>query len=154
MNIVLSRYTNERNALTKAITTVATLSGTLRGECDILKPVVNVEIPEGVSQANIVANCNYAYIEDFGRYYFITGLKGVAQGIIEVTMNVDVLQSWNSQIKAQTCIIARQEKADYSCLHLSDSYIHTYNDPYHVTKMFPAGFTDTTFVLAVAGSST
>lgn len=154
MNIVLSRYTNERNALTKDITNVTTLTGTLRGECDILNPVINVEIPAGVTQASIVANCNYAYIEDFGRYYFITGLKGVAQNVIEVSMHVDVLQSWNSQIKAQKCIIARQETSDYACLHLSDSYIHTYNDPYHVTKIFPTGFSDTTFVLAVAGSST
>lgn len=154
MNIVLSRYTNERNALTKNITTVTTLSGTLRDQCDILNPVFNIEIPSGVTQASLVANCNYCYIEDFGRYYFITGIKGIAAGVIEISCHVDVLQSWNSQIKAQKCIIARQEQSSYACLHLSDSYIHTYNDPYHVTKVFPTGFTSQTYVLAVAGSST
>lgn len=154
MNIVLSRYTNERNALTKSITTVTTLTGDLRKDCDILNPVITIEIPAGVSQSDILANCNYAYIEDFGRYYFINGIKGVAPSVVELSMHVDVLQSWNSQINAQTCIIARQEKSDYSCLHLSDSYIHTYNDPYHVTKVFPTGFSDLSFVLAVAGSST
>lgn len=154
MNIVLSRYTNEKNAVTKNVTTIVTLTGDLRKECSITDPVIEIEIPAGTTQATLVYNCNYAYIEDFGRYYFITGIKGVSKNIIELSLHVDVLYSWKTQILAQTCIIARQEKSDYACLHLSDSYIHTYNDPYHLTKEFPNGFTTQKFLLAVAGSST
>lgn len=154
MNIVLSRYTNERNAVSKDVTAITTLSGDLKNECDIIDPVIQIEIPAGTPQATLVYNCNYAYIADFGRYYFITGIKGIAKGIIEISLHVDVLYSWKTQILAQSCIVARQEKSDYACLHLSDSYIRTYNDPYHLTKEFPTGFSTTKFILAVAGSST
>lgn len=153
MNIVLSRYTNEKNAIEKTVTTVVTLTGDLKSECDIINPVLLIEIPTG-EQNNLVYNCNYAYIADFGRYYFITGIKGRSKDIIEISMHVDVLYSWKTQILSQSCVVARQEKAENSCLHISDSYIRTFNTPYHLTKEFPTGFTTQKFLLAVAGSST
>lgn len=155
MNIILYTYTNEKNAIQKTTTQLASLSGDLRGECDILNPVLNVEIDgTDLTQAEILTKANYAYIADFGRYYFITGIKGIAKNLVEISLKVDVLYSWKTQILAQKCIIARQEKADYACLHLSDNYIRTYNDPYHVTKTFPTGFSSQTVLLTVAGSST
>ena len=155
MTIVLYTYTNEKNAIEKTKTQLASLTGELKSECDILNPVINVKIDgTDLTQAEILTKANYAYIADFGRYYFITGIKGIAKDIAEITLDVDVLYSWKTEILAQTCIIARQEKSDYACLHLSDNYIRTYNDPYHVTKNFPTGFSSQTVLLTVAGSST
>lgn len=155
MNIIFYTYTNEKNAINKTLTSLATLSGNLRSECDILNPVITVEIDNSnLTQTEIIKTANYAYIEDFGRYYFITGIKGVGKNLVEITLKVDVLYSWKNEILAQSCIISRQEKASYACLHLSDNYIRTYNDPYHVTKIFPSGFNSQTVLLTVAGSST
>ena len=155
MNIKLYTYTNEKNAIEKKTTQLADLTGDLRSEVDILNPVVTVEIDgTDLTQTEILTKANYAYIADFGRYYFITGIKGVGKGLAEISMHVDVLYSWKTQILAQSCVIARSEKPTYACMHLTDSYIRTYNNPYHCTKKFPAGFTDTNVILTVAGSAT
>ena len=155
MNISFYTYTNEKNAINKTLTQLASLTGDLRSECDILKPVIIIEIDgSDLTQTEILKSANYAYIQDFGRYYFITGIKGIGKNLVEISLAVDVLYSWKNEILAQSCIIARQEKSNYACLHLSDNYIRTYNDPYHVTKTFPSGFTAQTVILTVAGSST
>lgn len=43
--------------------------------------------------------CNYVYIPDFGRYYFISG-KEIAEHTEYITCHVDVLKTYATDIKA------------------------------------------------------
>ena len=65
MNLRLCVNNSEKNKINKSLTTGVTLSGTLRNESNVVNPsiVISIENP---------TIYNYAYIEDFKRYYFIT----------------------------------------------------------------------------------
>lgn len=91
MDIVLYVNSSERNAVNKNISNALTLSGTLRGESSIIKPVFMIEHsnPSGY---------NYCYISSFNRYYFINNITSVRNGLWRIECNVDVLMSFKNQI--------------------------------------------------------
>ena len=96
-----------------------------------------------------LAGVNYAYIQEFGRYYFVKNITSVRNGVTRLVMHVDVLTSWKTQIRACTAIITRQENAWN--LYLNDGSLRAYQDPNVYTVPFSSGFVGSSFVLAVAG---
>ena len=140
-------YTNNSadNVVTKNTTLIATLSGTLRKECSMLDPVILVE---GMINAT-AAICNYAKIASFGRYYFVKNitLKG---NLWELQLHVDVLSSFQTELKKLDAVIARQEKR-YN-LYLRDGYFKTYSNSHVSIQPFPASFDTQQFIFAVSGS--
>ena len=77
MELIL--YTNESadNVVTKNITTLVTINGTLREQCSIIDPVITVS--DSVVNNSIAAACNYAKIAQFGRYYFVNNIVSVGK---------------------------------------------------------------------------
>ena len=103
MDIIFYKSTNEVSSFPKSLTDGVTISGTLRSECDILNPVIEftgigVDIPY-----------NYCYIPTFKRYYFITEAISIRNDILELSMHVDVLQSWANDILKLGGVINRNE---------------------------------------------
>lgn len=103
MNIYLYTSSAEPNSFPKELGEAVKIEGTLRDECDILNPVITLV---GFNPANTF---NYCYIPDFKRYYFITESSVVRTNVMELTMHVDVLQSWSNQILEQEGVILRNE---------------------------------------------
>ena len=140
-------YTNNSadNVVTKNITLIATLTGTLRKECSMLDPVIEVQ---GMTNAT-AAICNYAKIASFGRYYFVKNitLKG---NLWELQLHVDVLSSFQTELKKLDAVIARQEKR-YN-LYLRDGYFKTYANSHISVEKFPGAFDTQQFIFAVSGS--
>ena len=131
-SITLQTNASEDNKLSKSLTDVLTVSGTLRGECSILDPRILIEsstIPSGV---------NYMTIPEFGRSYFVRDITAVRTGLWEITAHVDVLQSYAASIQACTGITQRQEN-DWN-LYLNDGVFKTYVQPTIVSRSFPYGF--------------
>lgn len=141
--IVLSICTDDNNKISKTVISSVTLQGTLRNESSILNPVVLIE--------GDLFGYNYAYISQFGRYYYITDIVSIREDLCEVHLHVDVLMTYATGIRALTGLIVRQEK-EYN-LFLPDPLIRTYANPRVFTRAFPAGFAnDSKFVLLVLGS--
>ena len=140
-------YTNNSadNVVTKNITLLGTLTGTLRKECSMMDPVIEVQ---GMSNA-IAAICNYAKIASFGRYYFVKNitLKG---NLWVLTLHVDVLSSFQTPLKSLDAVIARQENR-YN-LYLRDGYFKTYANSHISVEKFPGAFDTQQFIFAVSGS--
>lgn len=147
--IKLYSSNDSKEVIDKTLTEIATLSGNFREEMDILTPVVNLEKTNDATIAKLLTECNYFYIQDFSRYYYVTGIRAITKDVVELSGAVDVLKSWSTAIKAQKVIVARNEK-DYSC-YLDDSVLKVYNNSNITTLEFPSGFTSEEFVLAVAG---
>lgn len=147
MTFTLMENTSEREALTKSLTTLETLTGALRNQSSIIDPVIEVT---GIASST-VTSCNYAYIPEFGRYYFVKNITSVRNNVWVIQCHVDVLKTYATQIKAQTAVVRRQEK-NWN-LYLDDGIFKTYQNPQIITKTFPAGFTTQNFVLAVAGGN-
>ena len=145
MIIHIQQTTSEKNRIGKSISTLYTAHGALREETSIINPVIRI------SGANVpsLKNANYMYIPDFNRYYFITDIKSIRNGLIEISGHVDVLQTYAGQIRNNTAIIKRN--ANSWNLYIEDGLFKTYANPHIFTKLFPSGFKNPSFVLSVAG---
>lgn len=58
-----------------------------------------------------LTKCNYAYINEFDRYYFISDIVALTNRLFQVNMNVDDLMSHRASISNLRCLIARNEKS-------------------------------------------
>lgn len=87
MTIKFYSITAKRNVLNKTLGTSTDLTGTLRDPCSLIDPDVLIE-------SATVPAFNYAYIQDFGRYYFVTSIVAEQYNLFRVRMHVDVLMSW------------------------------------------------------------
>lgn len=105
MTINLYKYSGDRRALHKSanLTSEATLTGSLTEPSNVINPTIVVDSKKGEEDFFDPAVCNYAYIEEFNRYYFITEMTATTENIWRITMHVDVLMSYESQIAALDC---------------------------------------------------
>lgn len=147
MELIL--YTNNDNdkVVTKNLTTLVTINGTLRENCSIIDPVITVS--DSVVNNSIAASCNYAKIAQFGRYYFVNNIVCTGK-FWEIHMHVDVISSFQTELKALDAVVGRSEQ-EYN-LYLQDGYFKSYQNPHVEIKQFPAGFTEQAYILSVAGS--
>lgn len=146
-DIILYTNTSPRNYLNKTLTTLSTISGVLKDETSIVNPTIIIEY------AGIPEEANYLYIAEFGRYYYIEDINSVRNGLIEITCASDPLMSFNTSIKNCSGIIRRAQSASHYNMLLDDGSFRTYANPYIRTVAFPNGFTNATFLLAVAGGA-
>lgn len=143
MFINLYRNTSPPNYVNKSITEVISLEGTLREPTSIIDPVVIVErdSPMGF---------NYVHIPIFNRYYFVTGISSEVSNLIAIAMHVDVLMTYKDEIMQMNAIIKRQEN-QYN-LFLDDGIFKAYQNTKHKVIKFPIGFTQFSYILALAGN--
>lgn len=100
MTIKLYRNLSEEIAVTKNITDEITYTGSLRSESSVIDPVIMIE-------AVNLADYNYAWIEEFHRFYFIRDISSVRTGLWRLTMHVDVLSTYAGYIKDNNAIMSR-----------------------------------------------
>lgn len=137
---------SEVNKIGKSLTSQGWFTGTLRGECSVMNPTVQLS---GFS-ASDVDDVNYMYIEDFGRFYFVNDIRSIRNGLWEISGHVDVLETYSTQILANSAIIQRQENR-YN-LYLDDGQFKAYANPQVVIKKFPSGFSSNgNYLLLVVG---
>lgn len=115
MDITLSVTHSEKNKLEKVLNDSQVFTGTLRGTTSVISPEIDLEIenPTGF---------NYAYIPDFGRYYFISDMVSVRAGLWKISMRVDVLMSFKSDILNSQGIIVDTESVNADAYQYHDSW--------------------------------
>ena len=79
-NIVIQNNRSEQNKLDKTLTTISTLTGTLKTETSIIDPVIIVE-----GALSDLKTCNYCTISEFGRSYFVNNIKSIRNNLIELS---------------------------------------------------------------------
>ena len=143
-SIVFKKNNSPKNKIGKSTTTVATITGTLRNETDIINPVILFEYSS-------VLDANYMTIDIFRRSYFITNLRSIRNNLWEVTGHVDVLDSFQNEIKTNTVIVGKQQ--NLWDLYLDDGTFKADVNPLIVIKSFPVSNRLSTFhyILTVAG---
>lgn len=143
MYINLYNNTSPPNYVNKSITEVVSLEGTLREPTSIIDPVVIIERDNPMG-------FNYIHIPIFNRYYFVTGISSESNNLVAVSMHVDVLMTYKAQIRNMYAIIKRQEN-QYN-LYLDDGIFKAYQNTKHKLVKFPNGFSDFSYILALAGN--
>lgn len=139
------------------ITEIETMSCVFKEPCSVLTPVIQIRPTQTSTDTKLLTECNYVYIQEFGRYYYVTEPATLVNNLIELQLSVDALYSWKTSLLEQDVIVARNEE-QYS-LYLDDSALKVYNNPniciYHFKDSGgnTQGFTQQQLVLALAGSN-
>lgn len=99
MNILLYKTTNANNDLNKTISDKVELVGALREASSIIAPSILI-------QSNPIGY-NYAYIPEFGRYYYIKNITAFRKGAYIIDLKCDVLMSFKDEILNMSGIVSR-----------------------------------------------
>lgn len=146
MNIVLSKNHSENTTIGKSITQIASIEANVKNAISIYKPVVIL------SYDNDIYDVNYAYISEYGRYYFVENKTLLTGNRYELILRCDVLESFKNDIKNLRCIIDKQELTSLSNMYLNDGSFIVQNNEFNTIINFSNGFNENgDFVLICAG---
>lgn len=143
MRIILYQNTSPANMVNKSPTQVGVLDGVLRAPTSIINPVITLEYANPVG-------FNYIYIQEFARYYFINGISIESDKLIVISCHVDVLMTYASAIHNFDAVVKRNENK--FSLYLDDGIFKAYQNTKHKVIQFPYGFTEYSYILALAGN--
>ena len=152
MVIQLKVSASEPNVVEKTLVDVVSLEGTLRNESSISNPSILIE-SDDIAIGHIVS-ANYAYISEFGRYYYIRECTQVRNHLWKVDMVCDVLMSFSTGIKASMAIVQETMLEGNERVNqyvANDSFARLVKDKTDIIQ-FPSGFdNDPFFILITAG---
>lgn len=106
MQVVLYNYSGEAKVVDKSsyLTQVLSLTGEFKDAVSVLYPKLLLEVS---SASNIFFN--YVYIAEMARYYYVTDIVLLSNTLVEVSLKVDPLMSYKTEILAQTAFVGRSE---------------------------------------------
>ena len=144
MNLRLCVNNSEKNKINKSLTAGVTLSGTLRNESNVVNPsiAINMENP---------TIYNYAYIEDFKRYYFITDYISLRTGIWQINLKSDVLMSFKDSILASSVLINNTETTGKNTYLSSSSWVSNCKAKTDILAFSNGLLDDGQYILITAG---
>lgn len=146
MTIELYVNTSEPTVVDKTIVLADTLSGFLRDNSSVTSPVIRIEHASPVS-------CNYAFIPEFGRYYYVDDIVSLRINLWELHLRVDVLMSFKTDIRNSQVIVEEtsSESAGGSMYLNNDAFVAQVKHKTDVIQ-FPQGFSDSPYyILITAG---
>lgn len=146
INISLYQMSEPENVFPKTIPAVPVSTHTikLKEGCSIDKPTISFS-----GGAAIMATVNYAYIDTFGRYYWIRDRNMLVNGICEMTLESDPLQSFANQIKAVPATITRNTYQSNG--YLNDNGYNALGYQKVMYRTFPTGLDDFSYILMTVG---
>lgn len=106
--MIINLYNNESpaNKINKSITLITALSGELRGETNVVNPIVRV-------YAAAFPAFNYARIPAFDRYYYLRDVRQVRTDIWELSLESDPLMSFDLSDVAGVLVEGSAGGSDY-----------------------------------------
>lgn len=145
MEIKLYKTSSPRKKLVKELTDEITLTGTLRGQSSVMSPSLQI-------QDIAVIGYNYCYIPDFGRYYYINNINALRANLFELSLGIDVLMTYASEIRGNYAIVDKVENFGVAFNYINDgSWINTNRTDQSIIN-FSNGFNDNgEFILITAG---
>ena len=143
MDIVLYTNVSEPAVVDKFIAEVVTLTGTLREPSSVTNPVIKVEMQSPVA-------CNYAYISEFSRYYYIDDIVSLRTNLWELHLRVDVLMSFKQGIRNSQVIVDESavESAGGNRYLSNDAFVSQVKHKTDVVQ-FPDGFGDSPYYILI-----
>lgn len=103
MQMKLYNVPESRGHLTKTLGTATTFTGAVRGEIDMVSPIVTVA-------ATIAGAFNYAYIDDFECYYWVREISVERTGLSVVQLKRDPTMTFYSGILSCPAIAGRNSQ--------------------------------------------
>lgn len=107
MEIRFLHTTSVDNSINKKFTNVVTKNVLLKNNCDVLNPQIVL------LRDTVLFQSNYAYIQDFKRYYFITSIEILTIKTVMINFHVDVLESFKDDILKAKGYVQTSENANH-----------------------------------------
>ena len=143
--ISLFKTASENNRVVKVLTDEKQLSGELRNQTSVLNPNIRIESADNIS------TYNYAYISEFGRYYYITDIVSVRTNCWVVSLRCDVLMSYKDEIQSMNVILNNTQETGLSNYLPSPNWVNLVKTKTDI-KVFPSGLSEQgEFILITAG---
>lgn len=143
--VSLFKTTSENNRVVKVLTDEKQLSGELRNQTSVLNPSIRIESADNIS------TYNYAYISEFGRYYYITDIVSVRTNCWVVSFRCDVLMSYKDEIQGLNVILDNTQETGLSNYLSSSNWVSLVKTKTDI-KAFPSGLSEQgEFILITAG---
>lgn len=143
--ISLFKTNSENNRVVKTLTDEKQLSGELRNQTSVLNPSIRIESADNISIYN------YAYISEFGRYYYITDIVSVRTNCWVVSLRCDVLMSYKDEIQGLNVILDNTQETGFSNYLSSPNWVNLVKTKTDI-KVFPSGLSEQgEFILITAG---
>lgn len=119
-------------------------------ECDVYEPVdrINPRIILDKDRVDLT-NVNYMYIPEFGRKYFITSIVGEAGNKVSVYGHVDVLSTYDAQIRRCPLIAERSTNKYNFYLHDNKRINNTYVYNQYITLGDDLGDPDVLYIITL-----
>ena len=107
VEIKLYQTASEPTMVEKTLVEKATVTGYFKQVQDITAPVIDLAFNDR-DTFDLYFNSNYAYIELFNRYYFISRKEVGMNNILSIYMDEDVLMSFKNEIYNLVPLVTRQ----------------------------------------------
>lgn len=106
--MLINFYKNksDSNVVGKTLDSLKTVNGTIKSNFDILSPYVEVSFNP--------IEYNYCYIPALKRYYFINDYRVIRNALFGISLKIDVLETYKTQIKTATADLVSSGTASYS----------------------------------------
>lgn len=145
MTITLSQNTSDKKRVSKDIRVLTTLENVkLLNDFNILHPILKVSRE---TYANFYNSCNYCYIPDFHRFYFLRA--EIESNFVYLYCDVDVRVTYADALKKTTATVTRNEFEKNGYLHDSNYSVYAYEQI--VCKMFPNSINQDSIILMTVG---
>lgn len=96
MTVKFYTYTGPANTISKTLDTATDKTGnSVPGYQDLTAPVIQIT-------HSTVPTFNYAYISDYGKYYFLSPARWISGNVFEYSCTEDTLMTYATAIKAQS----------------------------------------------------
>lgn len=109
MQITLYKYSGKSNVINKTLQNGVNIDGTIKDTANVITPQIRLRAKETLSN---IKSFNYVYIAAFNRYYFIVNCEIISTDICVLSLRVDVLKTYENEIKASTATITECENAN------------------------------------------
>lgn len=103
---------DSNNTINKTLANETEFNIKLKGDTSITQPIV-------VLYSNNIILFNYAYIPEFHRFYFVDKIELFPNGIYNISLKVDVLESFKTDIANSNGLISKQTNINN---YYNDSY--------------------------------
>ena len=104
-----------------------------------------------IESADNISAYNYAYISEFGRYYYITDIVSVRTNCWVVSLRCDVLMSYKDEIHGLNVILDNTQETGLSNYLSSPNWVSLVKTKTDI-KVFPSGLSEQgEFILITAG---
>lgn len=143
MNIKLYKCVSDPKTVNKILNSELVLTGIAKDPVNAANPIIELE-----GDNDTLAGYNYAYIQDWARYYFVTP-QADSYNLNTFVFTTDVLMTAKPWLLSRLATVSRNEKLYNS--YLTDPDFNAYAYRNIVTKAFPTGITDDNIILMTVG---